>query len=614
MKRLFYIIFFALFINIAFGQAHLENDKFLLARELELTGQLEKARDLFEELYAENKSNPPYFDALIQIYEKLKEYDKSLILLNNALRQNPKDFNLYGKLGSVYFQMGKREEAFSIWNAGLQHEAPSAINYRIIANYIIQNRAYDEAIEVLIKGRERSNTNNLFSMDIAHLYAVTMQYEKSAKEYCQLVLNDPKLLNTVISRVSNYLNSDQAIEDYLTVTKEYYEQYETSQIAELLISILERIDRFDEAAPVVIDLDKITKAKGSKIFSFAQQAFANKAYNASANAYKLLIDEQTSLNLLPLSYMGYVKSIEADLNLRSAENTGWKYLALNDTTSFPEYRKLISSYKEITKLFNRADITNEVYYRLGVIYLDVLKQPESANECFHKSINAFRNTKYSELALEKIGYINLLSNKSDSARVVFTELLKSPRLTQTLKSNVTFLLSKSFFWESAFNESLDLLSELTNNPSDNLANDALEISLVINSANKDSVNLTKTARADLLLFQSEFAKAAEIYDSIYNTERLFYLNEYAGIKLAECYCYLGDFDQAENILTEMAENEKLGIFYDKALFLLGEVYQYGIKNLQKAVTIYRKVLDNFPTSLYLSKSRENLKAINKKEE
>ncbi|MEJ2194707.1 MAG: hypothetical protein P8X73_07595 [Ignavibacteriaceae bacterium] len=52
----------------------------------------------------------------------------------------------------------------------------------------------------------------------------------------------------------------------------------------------------------------------------------------------------------------------------------------------------------------------------------------------------------------------------------------------------------------------------------------------------------------------------------------------------------------------MEEGEK-NIYADKALYLLGKIYQYGISDDTKAIESYEKLLAKFPASIYLDEAR-----------
>ena len=59
------------------------------------------------------------------------------------------------------------------------------------------------------------------------------------------------------------------------------------------------------------------------------------------------------------------------------------------------------------------------------------------------------------------------------------------------------------------------------------------------------------------------------------------------------------------------EGEK-NIYADKALYLQGQIYQYGLKDSTKAVESYESLLAKFPKSLYLDEARQNIIELKKK--
>ena len=54
-----------------------------------------------------------------------------------------------------------------------------------------------------------------------------------------------------------------------------------------------------------------------------------------------------------------------------------------------------------------------------------------------------------------------------------------------------------------------------------------------------------------------------------------------------------------------SEGEK-NIYADKALYLLGKIHQFGIKNYGKAQEFYQKLLADYPKSIYNDDARAQL--------
>jgi len=606
-------ILFAYFLFTSFllGQSEL-NNRFNLAKEYEGNRSLEKASQIYLELYNQDKNNPQFFDALFNVNERMQNYNICISLLDEKLVRYSNDINSLGKMGGILIKMGEREKAFQVWNKSLLIESPNAINFRIIADYMIQNRAYDEAIDVLKAGREKGNNDDMFSRDIAHLYAVTMRFSESAKEYCDFILKDPNRLNFVASQVQSYLNNESANEQFTSTVKDYYKEHKKVQVVQFLIHILTYSGYYSEAFEYVKDFDQMTDNNGEKLLQFAEEASASKSYSVAAKAYKYIIDEINNISLLPQAYLGYVRSQEYSMQLQSNKITSWEYSSKTDASGLDQARKLIEDYLHVESLFKRADISNEIFYRVGSLYKEKLKDNELAMEYFNYSINKIENSKYSLLAKEKIGNIFIEKGELAKAKDVFSLLVNSPQDRGEITNRQKLSLGKIYYWEYNFPKAIKLLNEVVDDRSDDIANDAIELSILLTAGQKDSVNLAKLAEADYDFEKSDFQSALSIYKALFESEGLFLLNSYAGIKYCESLLMMNDEITALEALGNISDNIE-GLFADKALFLLAQTFQYSLLDYKSAAKTYEKILDKFPSSIYLDQARDNLLYLTSKE-
>jgi len=53
----------------------------------------------------------------------------------------------------------------------------------------------------------------------------------------------------------------------------------------------------------------------------------------------------------------------------------------------------------------------------------------------------------------------------------------------------------------------------------------------------------------------------------------------------------------------------MNIYADKSLFLQGEIYNFGKKDIPKAIAAYEQILINFPKSILYDKARETILSI-----
>jgi len=67
-------------------------------------------------------------------------------------------------------------------------------------------------------------------------------------------------------------------------------------------------------------------------------------------------------------------------------------------------------------------------------------------------------------------------------------------------------------------------------------------------------------------------------------------------------------DMLQEIVTEGDKN----IYADKALYLLGRIYEFSLNDASKAIEKYEELLAKYPNSLYLDDAREKIIELRKK--
>ena len=132
------------------------------------------------------------------------------------------------------------------------------------------------------------------------------------------------------------------------------------------------------------------------------------------------------------------------------------------------------------------------------------------------------------------------------------------------------------------------------------------LSFIINIGKKDSVSLVKYAEADHFAEQGKFNLAADNFRLLSQNENLLILNDISKLKYAEMLAALDYFPETVKILEEIVNLKTRNIFSDKSLYFLGEVYEFGLKDLNSAKSIYQKLLENYPNSIYFESCREKL--------
>ncbi|HEY7751351.1 MAG TPA: hypothetical protein VH917_03590, partial [Ignavibacteriaceae bacterium] len=215
------ILIFVVSAALVYTQSEAElNNKFMLAQNYEQAGDFENAIKIYEELNRVDSINGRYYSSLNRLYVQLKNYAASVNLLESRISIQPSDISAYGMLGSTYYLMGNEEKAEEIWFKPFTLLKPDPVFYRVIANFAVERRAFDVAIELYKKGKEISEEKIIFSNDLAYLYSITMQFKLAAEEYCSIIESDPLQLENVKSKMLAFSEKPQALEISIEVVRE----------------------------------------------------------------------------------------------------------------------------------------------------------------------------------------------------------------------------------------------------------------------------------------------------------------------------------------------------------------------------------------------------------
>jgi len=613
MKRFALLIFLIITVDLFSQVDPTLDNKYRLAQLFEQEGQFEKAEMIYRELNTAQPWNYSFLDGLNRVLVRQKKYDESILLLENKIKDTPQDVSLYGLLGSTYYMMDSINKAFESWERGIKTNPNNYVVYRVIANYALENRLFDKAIELLNRGKTFTEDPVIFSLDLANIYSINMRFEDAAKEYCNLVSIRPEQVGTVKSRLQNYFSRPGAAEATIKIVKEFSDKNKLPVLYDLLSYCYTLNGNLQQAFTATIEYDKLSGGNGNFIFAFAQELLRNKQYDFAAKSYKYFIDNFSKSPLLPIARIGYSKTLEEDLNSRLSNSPDfWKPIAVQKVLYEKEYQEVINSYDQLAGSYPDKSTFIEAKFRIAEIYFNRLYDNSKADSTYNIVISKSPFSYFTSLSYLAKAKIAMKENRLDQS----LELLK--KSSQVEPGDIQVLNEARFyfglinFWNGNFSQSLNIFKEVLNNLNSDYANDALEYSTLISTAKRDSINLVKFANADKLLFHNKLKEAVIEYKTLADNPNLFILNGFANYRLAEIFLMKDDFFSAVQILENLSNDEKVAIFADKSTFLLGKTYQFGLGDLTKASSNYQKLLEKFPNSLYFDKAREYLNAITNK--
>jgi len=608
-KFIFALIFFPAVLS---AQTNDMNNRYLLASSFEQAGDFEKAKSIYEELYKLQPSNQVFFQGLNRVYVALKSYKKSISLIDEQIKMRPDDISLYGLSGSSYYLDGNEAAAFRQWDAAIKLQPAIESTYRFVANYALERRAFEKAIDILKKGKSLAKDPKAFSYDLAGLFSLTMNYTDAAEEYASILLQAPDQLPYVESKILAYITKPEALDITISILEKKKTESNTSFYYLLSHLYIEK-KNFDKAFDYYLIVDKKLNRQGAELFSFAQRALSEGNDETAAKTFDYIMTNYPSSAFYSAAKLGYAKSLEMKYEKDTSGNS-------YDWLSFPspkagreeDFKKILDIFSDIIKAYPYSETAVEAYFRRGLIYYNLLNLPEKAKESFSVIARDFMISQFYPSACDMLSDIYLSQGNLIMAEDCLNKIIGNGRSSESQKISAQFKKAKLGFYKNNFSEAKEMLTQIAGNLQDNSANDAIELSLLINTTIDDSSGLAAFASAMLLAEKRMYSEAAEKFKGISLKKDNFILSSLAAVTRAELLITEEKYQQGIDLLTEVAAEKEKNIYSDKALYLKAKTFQYLLKDMPKAIENYQEILVNYPNSLYLEESREEITKLRNK--
>ncbi len=608
-KFYFYIILFCLSLSsISFSQIKNDENQIRLAKSFEEVNNFEEAEKIYKTLLLSQPQNFNYYRNLHDLFLKTKNYNECQKLIEKQIITSPSNIDLYGDLGSLYYLKGNDKEANKVWEKGIALDSENPFSYRIIANYLFENRLLEQAVDMLKRGNSKSEDNTIFSYDIANIYSLTMKFDKAAEEYCRILESKPNQTAIVKNRILSYVNSTGAEKPTIDVLEEFYKSEENTSILELLIEVYLKTNNFSKVLESAITYDKESLNNGSYLFNIAIRVSRLGDHVNAEKIYKYILENYSQSPLFAQTEINYTREIESNLKSEFSKTESWKkyYNPVYDKNKFKE---LINSYQNISKKY-KNNIGIEADFRTGIIYQEIFNDVKKADSIYLKIAESnFGNEILPEVKY-RLARLNIQTGDLSHAENILAETLKYKVNDQKLFYELKFLNAKIKMWSGKFSEAISELNEVKSNSADEYSNDALQLLLLLNTFKKDSLNLLSYINADYLIEKKKFNEAAEEFKKLAGNKNLILLKDFASVNYIELLLTLNNYEEAVIFLNEILNCDEDNIFKDRFLFLLGSTYYYGLKNSIEATKIFSKMLEEFPNSIYTGKSRKIISEIN----
>ncbi|MCL6216673.1 tetratricopeptide repeat protein [Zunongwangia pacifica] len=565
------------------------------------------------------------------------------------------------QLAENFFAKGEYEKALSYYQKTLQQQNNDIRAFQGVISSLQQLERFDEAEEMLVQQLERSPKNLTLLIDIGHNFAL-QRNEAKAEQYYQKALTfleeDPKQAFSIGLKFENYNLLDNAAAAYkkanqlmpnagleLKLARLYGEQGELQQMFESYLDLVMKDQKYfpyanrefgefitedASAEPNILLRTTLLKRLQTNPNPFYNEMLSwlyiqQKEYNKALIQEKAIYRRSAIPNLSRIMNLAYAAKNAEDLEAAKTVtdfiieeapaslklNAKQLKISLQIATATPsQYPEIEDDFRHVVEEYANSVETIPLQIDFGLFLAfksDKVAEAENLlKTLLNMSVNAY------EIARIKmaIADVLVLQQKFNEALITYTQVQKMVN-NDKIAQDAQFKVAKTSYYKGDFEWAQTQLDVLKKSTSQLIANDAMELSLMIkdNSLDSNQVALKKYAHADLLAYQGKNKQAIAELTQLLQAHKGEKIEDEALFKQAQLYELEEQYLLAEENYLAILDNYSQDLLADNAAWNLAQMYNNKLKLPEKARQYYEMILFNFEDSIYFTESRKKYRLL-----
>ena len=585
MRMLLFLLLFTM-TSISFSQEELANDYFE-------KGKFDKALSIFQKLEKENQRNTNYKIKIVEIYRQLEQLDEAETYLLNTLNQydNPLFLVELGYNFELKNDPVKAEEYYNLANQKI-YENPS---YAYTISKAYENHSLlENAIFVYTKAMELNPDLN-FNIQLARIYGEQGNIEKMFNSYLDFIQENHSYIDHTKRSISGFISEDGENENNLILKSILLKkiQKEPNLLWNKLLSWL------------FVQQKDFRK-------SFAQEkAIFNRNPESLQRIVDLaLISMEQKNNEVAKEILNYIIDKSQETNTVIKANNFLLSIETNEVTD-NDYTQIQAKYDQLFNDFGLNHQTIDLQLSYAQFLAFNLNKPNESISFLKNSLNQPLSVQQAAQLKLKLGDILVFQEKFNEALIYYTQIQRSLK-NSPISQEARFKVAKASYYKGDFDWAESQLKILKSSTSQLIANDALDLKLLI-SDNKfeDSTQtaLKLYAKADLLAFQNRSNDAILVLNDLLANHKGETIEDQALLFQAKLYEKTNQYLKAESNYKKIMETWREDILIDDAIYMLAELYTNYLGQEDKAKELYEQIIFDHADSIYFVESRKKYRAL-----
>ena len=555
-------------------------------------GSYEKSIVAYEKLLEKQPNRVDYILKKVTCLQALNAFIKAEVFLKKKLNSKYVQPQLIVELGYNYALQNDSINARKNYNLALE-QIMTKPNYAYTIGRSFENHNLLQEAVSTYTSAIKINPNLNLDIQLARLYGQLNEITLMFDSYLNQMLKNEKIIPQLQQLISVFISENPENENNKKLKRALLKRLQLSQNIlwnKQLSWLYVQQKQYNKAFIQEKAIFKRGKETLLRLYNLGVTAVENENNEAAIIIFKFIQSQPLAIET-KIQVIGLLLDIE------------------QKTTSNSNFTILLDKYESVLDTFGVA--SNTINIQLAYVDILAFKTNEISKALTflktHKGqkLNRFDKARY------QMKYADILVADSQFS----TALINYSKIQKSLKNNLLsqearFKVAKTSYYKGDFEWALAQLEVLKTATTQLIANDALDLHLLINDHIKDDslyVALKKYAKADLLAFQNKDKASILVLEDILNSHVADKIEDDALLLQAKLFVKQADVQRAIKNYKRIIALEK-SIFKDDALFRLAKLY-LKLNDLKQAQIYFETIIFNHPDSIFFVEAQKQFRKL-----
>jgi len=565
-----------------------------LARQYYEKGEYKKAIVAFEKLYQRTPRKITYFIGMINSYQQLEDFDTAEKLLLASLEKPKLNPILYVETGFNYDLKRDTINANTYYKKAVAYTKQKVSSSYSVGRAFEKKSLLDYALEVY-KYAMQENPNYNFLNNIARIYGEKGDIEKMFSSYLDLIKERVEQKGYAQRIISQFLRNDPNEENNRLFRKLLLQRNQQDPnllwnelLSWLFVQQKQYKRAFIQEKAIYINGDYSLQ----RIFELANLSIEDNDKETAREILNYIIENSTQPGTI-------VRASQSLLQLDIEAVTDGNYAEIQQ-----RFEALLEEFgRHFRTILLQRDYANFLAFQQD--------DAQAAIAYLKESLELQLTPRQQAVVKLALGDILVYKEQFNQALIYFSQVQKA------LKNDITgqearFRVARTSYYKGDFEWAETQLKVLKSSVSQLIANDALQLKLIISDNSlEDSTQtaLKKYAKADLLSYQKKETEAIAMLEDILQNHKGEKIEDEALLMQAKLYEKRNEYDKARLNYKKIIEFYKDDILMDDALFAMGQLYLNHFEDEEKAKQFFEEIIFNHQDSIHYVEAQKSYRRL-----